>query len=162
MKRVVVTGLGLVSPLGCGNDLVWDRLLRGESGVRSLTATDGYKNLPVRIGAQVPIGNKIGEFDETAVYGRDVSKEVPRFVLYAALASDIALEHAGIGKQHGYALNPCRSGVAIGTGIGAISDILEGAGALNSSYKRLRYILAHNYVEFFPFFNYRLFYSVLH
>ncbi|HSO42506.1 MAG TPA: beta-ketoacyl synthase N-terminal-like domain-containing protein, partial [Rhodospirillales bacterium] len=53
MRRVVVTGMGLVSPLGCGVDVTWDRLIRGESGLGAIQSFD-VSDLPAKVAAQVP------------------------------------------------------------------------------------------------------------
>jgi len=53
MRRVVVTGIGVVSPLGCGAEIVWDRIASGLSGIRSLTDV-GFLKLPCRIAGTVP------------------------------------------------------------------------------------------------------------
>lgn len=55
-RRVVVTGLGLVTPLGVGVKTVWKNLLEGQCGIVSLADTKGFENLPVRIAARVPQG----------------------------------------------------------------------------------------------------------
>ena len=62
MRRVVVTGLGLVTPLGSGVDHVWDRLINGQSGLRSIQTFD-VSDLPAKIAGQVPLG-------ETSEIGR--------------------------------------------------------------------------------------------
>lgn len=139
MKRVVVTGVGVVSPLGCGKDVFWSSLINGTSGIRQLPSNDSYNKIPVSIAGLVPTGSAPGEFNHVSLYGRDVSKEIPKFALYAVHASDLALQDAKIGPHYQYNPDSIRSGVALATGIGAIEDIIEGAESLKSSYKRLRY-----------------------
>jgi 3-oxoacyl-(acyl-carrier-protein) synthase len=55
-RRVVVTGLGLVTPLGVGVNTVWKNLLQGQCGIVSLAEREGFEKLPVRIAAEVPQG----------------------------------------------------------------------------------------------------------
>ena len=62
MRRVVVTGLGLVTPLGEGVEANWQKLIAGESGVGSIKSFD-TSGLSVTIGADVPIGDGLGEFN---------------------------------------------------------------------------------------------------
>jgi len=63
MKRVVVTGMGLVTPLGTGLDHVWNRLINGASGIRAIKSFD-VSDLPVKIGGEVPPGKSAdGLFD---------------------------------------------------------------------------------------------------
>ena len=57
MRRVVVTGLGLVTPLGCGVDVTWNRLIKGESGLRAIQSFD-VSDIPAKIAGQVPLSDK--------------------------------------------------------------------------------------------------------
>ena len=62
MRRVVVTGLGLVTPLGVGIDFVWDNLIKGKSGISQINSFD-TEDLPVKIAAQIPRGDAIGHYN---------------------------------------------------------------------------------------------------
>ena len=62
MRRVVVTGLGLVTPLGCGVKTTWDNILAGKSGLGPITSFD-VSDLPARIAGNVPRGTNPGEFN---------------------------------------------------------------------------------------------------
>jgi len=139
MKRVVVTGVGFVSPLGCGSEMVWQRLLNGESGIKTLIKEDELtRSLPISVIAPVPKGHDTGEFDASLIFERkDIAKEISTVSMYAIYASDIALKHAQIGKKFDYELNPERSGVAIASGIGAIEDLIKGERQLSRSYRKL-------------------------
>ncbi len=62
MRRVVVTGLGLVTPLGCGVKLAWDNIIAGHSGLSAITHFD-VSDLPARVAGQVPRGTEPGQFN---------------------------------------------------------------------------------------------------
>ena len=62
MRRVVVTGLGLVTPLGVGADFVWNKLIAGHSGISEITKFD-TSDLPVKIAAQIPRGDQPGYYN---------------------------------------------------------------------------------------------------
>ena len=113
--RVVVTGLGVVSPVGIGVDVYWDRILKGESGIDILTRLnpDDY---PTRMGAEVKDFNP-GDFME-----RRDARRMDRFTQYAVVAADMALADAGIGDN---LLPRERLGVVIGTGIGGMETLDE-------------------------------------
>lgn len=96
-KRVVVTGTGLVSPLGATTNLSWERLIRGESGIRALLP-EMYGDTPVKIGGRVP------NIEEDAEGGLDLDKFIPlkeqkkgdRFIHLALVAAEEALQQAGL------------------------------------------------------------------
>lgn len=115
-RRVVVTGLGVVTSLGETYDGMWDKLCAGESGITPIRRWDASK-YPVRIG-----GECIG-FD-IAKYGVDVreAKRIDRFAQFALAASVSAVKDASLdfAKE-----DPTRCGVLIGTGIGGIETIEE-------------------------------------
>ena len=95
MRRVVITGMGIVSPLGCGIDAVWAKLLAGDSGV---TRIDRFRvdDLACQIAGLVPAGSKSeGKFNpEEWMEPKEVRKVDP-FILYAMAAADQALDDAG-------------------------------------------------------------------
>ncbi|MDH4558661.1 beta-ketoacyl-[acyl-carrier-protein] synthase II [Pseudomonas sp. BN417] len=94
-KRIVVTGMGAVTPLGCGVELVWQRLLAGRSGIRQLPETL-IGDLAVRIGGQVPgvEEDTAGGFDPDLVLPQKEQRKVDRFILFALAAAEEALAQA--------------------------------------------------------------------
>jgi 3-oxoacyl-[acyl-carrier-protein] synthase II len=115
-RRVVITGLGLVTPLG--NDLAtnWEQLLAGRSGIRAIGRFDATQ-LPVRIAGEVR------NFDPSLyVEKRDV-KKMDAFTLYAVAATQMALDNARLKIDVGGA---DRIGVIVGVGMGGIATLEEG------------------------------------
>jgi len=127
MRRVVVTGVGLVTPLGVGVEASWRRLLAGEGAVQRLAALEG---LPVQIGAAVPRGEGDGKFSpggcSLSAPGDETS--LSTFVQFALAASAEALAQANWAPQTREQQE--RTGVAIGSGIGGLADIVEASDAL--------------------------------
>lgn len=114
--RVVITGLGLVTPLGCSVSEVWSRLCAGESGIRRITRFDASA-LPVQIAGEVR------EFDPSAVVDRRELKRLDLFSQYALASAAQALADAG-GEE---ALKDRdRTAVIIGVGFGGIGTVEEG------------------------------------
>ncbi len=112
-RRVVVTGLGLVTPLGIGVEKTWRALCAGESGVRRITKFDP-SNLPVQIAAEVK------DFEPTQWIEKKEIKKMDTFIHYAIAASQMAVDDAGL-KISGE--NADRVGVFIGAGIGGLPGI---------------------------------------
>jgi len=109
-RRVVITGIGLVTPLGVGNDVTWDGLCEGRSGVTKITKFDP-SNLKTQIAGQVP------DFNPTDFMDPKEARRSDHFIQFACAASKLALEDAGLEITD--ELAP-RVGTIIGTGIGGM------------------------------------------
>ena len=125
MRRVVVTGLGMVTPLACGVEPTWQRLLAGESGIDGIEKFD-VSDLPCKIAGQVPRGDgSDGTFNPDQWMEPKEQRKVDAFILYAMSAATQALDDAG---WHPSAYeDQITSGVLIGSGIGGIEGIAETA-----------------------------------
>lgn len=119
MRRVVVTGLGLVTPLACGVEATWKKLLAGESGLGGISYFDA-SDLPARVAGQVPTEGD-GAFIADDWVDVKEQKKMDRFILFAMAAADQALSDAG--WQPKSEDDKCRSGVMIGSGIGGLRNI---------------------------------------
>src|SRR5438105_5253333 len=129
MRRVVVTGMGLVTPLGIGIEEVWRRLLAGESGVRAIQSFD-VSDLPARIAAQVPRGDReSGLFNADDWVPQKEQRRMDAFIVYAMAAAVQAVEDAG--WQPDDEEERERTGVMIGSGIGCLPGITEAAVTLH-------------------------------
>ena len=125
MRRVVVTGMGVVSPLGLGVRLVWDRLLAGESGIGAIQSFE-TKDLTCKIAGQVPLGTRAeGGFDPAEwIPAKDV-KKMDRFIHFAMAAAGEAVQDSGWEPKTEE--DRCATGVMIGSGIGGLETIYEGS-----------------------------------
>ena len=128
MRRVVFTGLGLVTPLGCGVSVNWQRLIEGHSGIRAITEFE-VNDLPTRIAGLVPKGTKTGEFNAGAYMAANERRRVDEFIVYAMAAAVEAIEDSGWIPQSPE--DRARTGVMIGSGIGGLNAISEGSVVLN-------------------------------
>jgi len=128
MRRVVVTGLGLVTPLGSGVERTWQRLLEGRSGVRRIDVLD-VADLPARIAGLVPRGTGEGELDLEQVLPAKERRRMGDFMLYAIAAAREAMRDAEYRPQSD--LERERAGVLIGSGIGGLPEIERAALALH-------------------------------
>ena len=122
MKRVVVTGMGLISPLAAGVQQSWDRLVAGECGVDVVSSFD-VSDMPVRIAAQVPRGTGAGEFDADAWVEPKEQRKNDDFIVFGIAASVMAIEDSGWKPE---TEEDCaRTGVMIGSGIGGLPGIYD-------------------------------------
>ncbi len=125
MRRVVVTGLGLVTPLACGVEPTWQRLLAGESGIKRIEKFD-VSDLPCRIAGQVPRGDGAdGTFNPDHFMEPKEQRKVDDFIVFAMSAATQALDDADWHPRE-YE-DQIVSGVLIGSGIGGIEGIAETA-----------------------------------
>src|SRR5579862_5902367 len=125
MRRVVVTGMGLVTPLGLGVELVWKKLINGESGIGAIQSFD-VSDLPARIAAQVPLGDKeSGLFNADDWVPNKDQRRMDQFIIFAMAAATMAVEDSGWAPDSEEASE--RTGVMIGSGIGGLPGITEGA-----------------------------------
>lgn len=123
-KRIVVTGMGAVTPLGCGVEQIWQRLLAGQSGIRRLPeALVG--DLPISIGGQVPdrLEDPQAGFDPDAVLAPKEQRKMDRFILFALAAAQEALAQAGWAPQTAEAQE--RTATIIATGVGGFPAIAD-------------------------------------
>ena len=132
MRRVVVTGLGIVSPLGRGVDYNWKSILEGKSGIRQIQGID-LKDIPVHIAGQVPTGKGEHEFDPDTVLPPKDQKKNDRFILYGMAAGGDALDDAGWNPETATDDEKFRFGVMMGSGIGGLDIIYENSVSFHES-----------------------------
>ncbi|SEK38683.1 3-oxoacyl-[acyl-carrier-protein] synthase II [Roseovarius azorensis] len=123
MRRVVVTGLGLVTPLADGVEQSWARLLAGQSGAGTITRFDPV-NVVTKYACEVPLGDgSDGTFSADAYMEPKERRKVDDFILYGVAAAQQAVEDAGWMPQDEEARQ--RTGVMMGSGIGGLRSIEE-------------------------------------
>ena len=123
MRRVVITGLGMVTPLGCGVEETWKRILAGENGAERVENFD-VSDIACQIACQIPRGDgSNGTFNPDQWMDAKEQRRVDPFIVYAMAAADQALADAGWAPKT-YD-EQTRSGVLIGSGIGGLLGIEE-------------------------------------
>ncbi len=123
MRRVVVTGMGMVTPLGDGVDTNWTRLLASESGIRAIQSFD-TTDLATKIAGEMPMGDKAnGHFNADLYVLPKDQRKLDKFLLFAIAAAQQAVEDSGWMPQDDEGRE--RTGVLIGSGIGGLDTIYE-------------------------------------
>ncbi|RIY03527.1 beta-ketoacyl-[acyl-carrier-protein] synthase II [Aureimonas flava] len=121
MRRVVITGIGMVSPLGAGVDVTWKRLLEGRSAASRVESFE-VSDLPCQIACQIPRGDGAdGTFNPDLWMEPKEQRKVDDFIVYAVAAASEALDDA---NWHPESYDDqCATGVLIGSGIGGLEGI---------------------------------------
>ncbi len=123
-RRVVVTGIGAVTPLAAGVKTTWEKLLKGQSGIKAIDRID-TSDLPCKVAGQVPYGTTEGLFNpDTSLDPKD-QRKVDRFIHFAYGAADEAINDSGWLPQTDE--DKERTGIIIGSGIGGLPGIEEAA-----------------------------------
>lgn len=130
MRRVVITGIGIVSPLAATREASWERLLEGQSGAGRIDAFEP-DNVPCKIAFQVPWKSGRGggseedphAFDPDSVMSAKERRRIDEFILYAMAAADEAVEDSGWKPETDE--DQHRTGVLIGSGIGGLQSIYD-------------------------------------
>jgi 3-oxoacyl-[acyl-carrier-protein] synthase II len=125
MRRVVVTGMGMVTPLACGVETTWNRLIKGESGVRRIDSFE-VSDLPCKIAGVIPTGDGgNGTYNPDQWMEPKEQRKVDKFIVYAMSAASQAIEDSGWKPKTADEQNT--TGVMIGAGIGGVEGIAESA-----------------------------------
>ncbi|MGM0583591.1 MAG: beta-ketoacyl-ACP synthase II [Pseudomonadota bacterium] len=125
MRRVVVTGMGILSPLACGVEETWSRLLDGRSGAGTIKHFDA-SHLPCTIACEIPLGDgSDGTWNPDQWVPAKERRKVDRFITYAMTAAEQAIADAGWKPEDERARE--RTGVLIGSGIGGVESIADAA-----------------------------------
>ncbi len=121
MRRVVITGMGIVSPLGTGVEYAWKNILAGKSGVKKIDSFE-VSDLASQIAGIPECGTEPGQYNPDAVVEPREQRKLDKYALYGIVAADEAIKDAGL---EGYTGDKTRIGVAIGSGIGGFNTIYE-------------------------------------
>ena len=123
MRRVVVTGLGMVSPLACGVEETWKRLIAGENAANTITRFDA-NNFATNYACEIPFGDGLnGTFNPSDWMEPKERRKVDDFILYGMAAADMAVADSGWSPSDEEELY--RTGVMIGSGVGGLSTIAD-------------------------------------
>lgn len=133
-RRVVVTGLGVVCPLGISTAIVWENILNGSCAVKALNQLE-YNNLPCRIAATIPRGSNVGELNVESFFNKSALKTMAPSTTLAMIATEEALLDADW-KPDNDALKD-RTGVTFGMGMIDLQDVCTTNSLLLQSYNKV-------------------------
>ena len=121
MKKVVITGMGIVCPVGTGIDFAWNNLLKGKSGIRKITEFD-TEDIASKIAGIPQRGTEPGDFNPDSVIDVREQRKMDLSIIYGLTAAHEALQDAGLAEYDG---DKDRVGVAVGSGVGGLSTIAD-------------------------------------
>lgn len=139
MRRVVITGIGLVTPLACGVEHTWEKILKSQSGIGKITRFDA-SGISCQVAGEVPYGTGEGEFNPDNYVSSKEQRKMDIFIKYAMAAAAEAVDDADWKPEKEESLK--RTGVLIGSGIGGLPSIEENSLIMKE----------HGYRKLSPFF----------
>ena len=129
-RRVVITGMGILTPLGFGLDVNWRKLTAGVSGISKITAFD-VTDYPAKIAGQIPTGDEDGAFHINDFISPKEQRRNDPFVLYGLVTADEALKDSGYTPQSEEEAE--RTGIIFGSGIGGLQTISGGTNTIRDA-----------------------------
>lgn len=126
MKRVVITGMGIVSPVGTGIEYAWKNIVNGVSGVRKIDTFDA-SDLASQIAGLPVVGTEPGQYNPDTVVDVREQRKLDKFIVYGLVAADEAMRDAGLIDYEG---DKTRWGVSVGAGIGGLNTIYDNCAEL--------------------------------
>ena len=133
MRRVVVTGIGMCTPLGFGHSHCWEQLISSKSGIRKLTGFE-IEDLKSKVGGQLILEGDSSLFPEKVIEQKD-RKKIEPFIEYALIAAKEAIQDSGWKPSND--LESVRTGVMVGSGIGGLDGIRKSADNLKNSPRKI-------------------------
>lgn len=126
MRKVVITGMGIVSPVGTGVEYAWKNILAGKSGIKKIDEFDA-SDLACQIAGVPERGTEPGQYNPDAVVEPREQRKMDKCILYGVVAADEAVRDAGLDNYTG---DKTRIGVSVGSGIGGLNTIYENCNEL--------------------------------
>ncbi|MBO5704464.1 MAG: beta-ketoacyl-ACP synthase II [Alphaproteobacteria bacterium] len=121
MRKVVITGMGIVSPVGTGIEHAWKNVVAGKSGVRKIDTFD-VDDLPSQIAGIPQLGTEPGQYNPDSVVEPREQRKLDKSIIYGMVAADEAIKDAGLDSFEG---DKDRIGVSVGSGIGGLNTIYD-------------------------------------
>ena len=121
MKKIVITGMGIVCPVGTGIDFAWKNILNGQSGIRKITEFD-TTDIASKIAGIPQRGTEPGDFNPDAVIEPKEQRKMDKSIMYGLVAANEAVIDAGLLEYDG---DKNRIGVSVGSGVGGLSTIAD-------------------------------------
>jgi len=139
MRRVVVTGLGAITPLAVGIRRTWSRLLASECGIASVAHFPTFQSIPSTVAGIVPIGSKEdGGWQASDWLEKGDERRMAKFAQYAIAATEMALQDAGCRPKTQEEKE--MMGVCLGSGIGNLEELYNTSVAYNTAVRTNSYI----------------------
>ena len=121
MRKVVITGIGIVSPVGTGVEYAWQNVLNGKSGVKKIDSFE-VSDLASQIAGVPQCGTEPGLFNPDAIVEPREQRKLDKSIIYGIVAADEAIKDAGLDTYDG---DKERIGVSIGSGISGLNTIYD-------------------------------------